>query len=132
MSMSDPIADMLTRIRNAILREHASVIIPFSNIKENIAKVLLSEGFIQGYSKQEARVGNELVVELRYDNKSEPIIRNIKRESKPGLRVHKGYSELKPLLNGQGIYIVSTSQGLLTDADCRAKKVGGEIICSVY
>lgn len=132
MSMSDPIADMLTRMRNAILREHASVIIPFSRIKENVAKVLLSEGYILGYSKQAAKVGEDLLVELKYDQKEEPVIRSIQRVSKPGLRVHKKYTELKPLLNGQGVYVVSTSQGLLTDADCRAKKVGGEVICSVY
>ncbi|MBT3226413.1 MAG: 30S ribosomal protein S8 [Deltaproteobacteria bacterium] len=131
MSMSDPIADMLTRIRNAILREHKQVTIPSSKIKENIAKVLAAEGFINDYNVQAAGVGNELVIQLRYDSKGEPVIRSVQRVSKPGLRIFKGAKEIKPLLNGQGIYIISTSNGVMSDAQCRQEMVGGEVMCAV-
>lgn len=132
MSMSDPIADMLTRIRNAILREHASVSIPFSKIKENISRVLKEEGFVGDYSIEDARVGQSLTIQLKYDSRGTSVIRKIDRVSKPGLRIHKGVDELKPLMNGQGIFIVSTSHGVLSDNGCRKMKVGGEILCSVY
>ena len=132
MSMSDPIADMLTRMRNAILREHEQVIIPSSLMKENIAKVLKSEGFINDYTVQAApRIGQELVISLKYTAKKEPIIRTIQRVSKPGLRIFKGFKSLTPLLNGQGSYIVSTSRGVMSDAQCKKEKIGGEIICAV-
>ncbi len=132
MSMSDPIADMLTRIRNAILREHDSVKIPSSKIKESIVKVLMSEGFINSYEVRPARIGEEIEISLKYDSRSEPFIREIKRVSRPGLRIFKGADEIKPLLGGQGIYVVSTSHGVLSDAQCRAKHIGGEVVCSVY
>ena len=132
MSMSDPIADMLTRIRNAILREHASVTIPSSKIKHNIAKVLKSEGFITDFEITSARIGEEIKVILKYDSKREPVIRKIERVSKPGLRIFKSAAEIKPVLGGQGIYVVSTSKGVLSDVQCRAMNVGGEIVCSVY
>lgn len=129
--MSDPIADMLTRMRNALLREHESVTIPSSNIKENIAKVLKAEGFIDDYAVQAAEVGTELVVTLKYTTKGEPVIRSLQRVSKPGLRVFKGFKSLKPLLNGQGIYVISTSRGVMSDAQCKELKIGGEVICAV-
>lgn len=133
MSMSDPIADMLTRIRNSILRKHEKVKIPFSNLKESIAKVLLSEGFINGYQKIDSEKNNhDLVITLKYESSGEPVIRNLRRVSKPGLRVHKGYQDLKPLLNGQGIYIISTSKGLFSDFVCRKQQIGGEVFCAVY
>lgn len=131
MSMSDPIADMLTRIRNAILREHKEVIIPSSKMKENVAKVLAAEGFIVDYEVQSAKIGIELVIKLKYDSKGESIIRSIQRVSKPGLRIFKGFKEIKPLLNGQGIYVVSTSKGVMSDAQCRQQMIGGELICAV-
>lgn len=131
MSMSDPIADMLTRIRNAILREHKEVTMPSSKIKENIAKVLAAEGFINDYEVQPAGIGISLVVKLKYDSKGEPVIRSVQRVSKPGLRIFKGAKEIKPLLNGQGIYIISTSKGVMSDAQCRQSMVGGEVICAV-
>ena len=130
--MSDPIADMLTRIRNAALRKHNKVKIPYSIVKENIAKVLLSEGFILSYNKKDVSVGSELEISLKYDSEGDCVIRKIKRISKPGLRVHKNYKDLTPLLNGQGVYIVSTSKGLVADAVCRSDKIGGEVLCSVY
>lgn len=131
MSMSDPIADMLTRMRNALLREHEKVTIPSSNIKENVAKVLKDEGFINDFIVQEATVGKELVISLKYTAKGESIIRELQRVSKPGLRIFKGFKDLKPLLNGQGIYVVSTSRGVMSDAQCKKEKIGGEIICAV-
>lgn len=132
MSMSDPIADMLTRIRNAILREHKTVTIPSSKIKENIAKVLQEEGFVEGYAVSPLKVGKELTINLKYDAKRVPVIQKIDRVSRPGLRVFKGFKEMKPLMNGQGVYIVSTSQGLLSDTKCREARIGGEVICAVY
>jgi small subunit ribosomal protein S8 len=132
MSMSDPIADMLTRIRNAILRQHSDVCIPHSKIKENIAKVLLDEGFISGFRTEKKEVGADLTVDLKYDRTGDSVIRKIDRESKPGLRIHKGFEALKPVLNGQGIYIISTSHGVVSDSFCRSNKVGGEILCKVY
>ncbi|MBU2646878.1 30S ribosomal protein S8 [bacterium] len=131
MSMSDPIADMLTRIRNATLREHKQVVMPSSKIKENIAKVLAKEGFITDYDVQPAEIGFSLILKLKFDSKGEPIIRSIQRISKPGLRIFKGFKEIKPLLNGQGSYIVSTSKGVMSDAQCRQEMVGGEVICAV-
>lgn len=131
MSMSDPIADMLTRMRNALLREHEEVSIPSSNIKENIAKVLKEEGFINDYIVKDAPVGKELVVTLKYSAKGDPVIRHLQRVSKPGLRVFKGFKSLKPVLNGQGIFVISTSKGVLSDAQCKKMKVGGEVICAV-
>lgn len=129
--MSDPIADMLTRMRNAILREHEQVTIPSSNMKQNIANVLMEEGFINDYTVEDARVGKELVISLKYTQKGEPIIRNIQRVSRPGLRVFKGFKSLRPILNGQGIYIISTSKGVMSDTKCKQEQIGGEVICSV-
>ena len=132
MSMSDPIADMLTRIRNAILRKHASVSIPSSKMKESISKVLKDEGFVHNYTVENEGLEKSLNIQLKYDSKGLPVIRKIDRESKPGLRIHKGFREISPLLNGQGIYIVSTSKGVVSDGQCRKDQVGGEILCSVY
>ncbi|OGG99381.1 MAG: 30S ribosomal protein S8 [Candidatus Lambdaproteobacteria bacterium RIFOXYD1_FULL_56_27] len=132
MTMSDPIADMLTRIRNAVLREHRTVSIPFSTIKENISRVLKEEGFVEGYVVEEAKVGKNLTISLKYDPKGGSVIRKIDRVSKPGLRVHRKVEEMKPLMNGQGIFIVSTSQGVLSDNGCRRSRVGGEVLCAVY
>ncbi len=131
MSMSDPIGETRTRIRNGIVREHRSVTIPASKIKENIAKVLNSEGFIDSYSIEGENVEKRLTIQLKYDTRRDSVIRKIERISKPGLRIFKGFSDLRPLLNGQGIYIVSTSKGLMSDRQCKENRVGGEIICAV-
>lgn len=132
MVMSDPVADMLTRIRNGLLREHEEVCMPFSTIKENIAKTLHREGFIKAYDVQ-ADTGSfkQLSIKLNY-NKGVSVIRKIDRVSKPGYRVQKPYKAIQSLLNGQGAFIVSTSKGVLSDRECRQHKVGGEILCSVY
>ncbi len=134
MSLSDPIADLLTRIRNACLRKHKIVSIPFSKIKENIAKLLLNEGFITSFKvvEQQETKDNSIEIELKYDKNKSPVIRKIKRVSRPGLRIYKGSSELMPQLGGQGLFIVSTSKGLLSDAECRQKGIGGEVLCLVY
>ncbi len=131
MSMSDPVADMLTRIRNAILRKHDNVQIPFSNLKENILKVLVEEGFVSSFTKEDGQSFSSLNVTLKYVSGSS-VIRKLERISKPGLRKYNGYKELSPVLSGQGVHIVSTSKGVLTDQGCRDRQVGGEILCTVY
>ena len=128
MSMSDPIADLLTRIRNACLRKHKEVLIPYSKTKENIINVFFKEGFIKKIEKIE----NTLKVFLKYDDENNSVIRKIQRVSKPGLRHYRKVDKITPLMNGQGVFVVSTSQGLLSDTECRKRKIGGEIICLIY
>jgi small subunit ribosomal protein S8 len=130
MSMSDPIADMLTRIRNAQLTERATVVMPSSKVKIAIAKVLKDEGYIDGY-----KVGGEeqkpvLEIALRY-YAGKPVIEKIERVSKPGLRIYKAKDDIPPVMNGLGIAIVSTSRGVMTDRAARATGVGGEVLCIV-
>lgn len=133
MSMTDPIADFLTHIRNALMRKHASVASPASRIKADIARVLKEEGFINDWSVFDDDNGKPRIrVELRYDRHGDSVIRGLKRVSRPGLRKHAGCEELVPVLNGQGIAIVTTSKGLLTDLACREQKVGGEVLCQIW
>jgi small subunit ribosomal protein S8 len=133
MPMTDPIADFLTHIRNAIMRRHATVESPGSRIKTEIARVLKEEGFIQDWNAAEDKRGlPRIVVSLKYDPEGGSVIRGLKRVSSPGLRRHASYRELPAVLNGQGITIVSTSHGLLTDFQCRDQKIGGEVICRVW
>lgn len=134
MSVSDPIADMLTRVRNACARKHKMVLIPFSKIKENIAKLLLEEGFITAYKitvQQETKF-NLIEIELKYNATKDSVIRKIKRISRPGLRIYKSSNEFTYQLGGQGMLIISTSKGILSDAVCRQKGIGGEVLCLVY
>ena len=129
MSMSDPIADMLTRIRNGQSANKASVAMPASKTKQSIAQVLKDEGYISDFSVSED-AKPELTVSLKYfDDKS--VIETIKRMSRPGLRVYKNKDELPKVLNGLGIVIISTSKGMMTDRAARAEGIGGELICSV-
>ena len=131
--MTDPIADFLTHIRNAIMRKHATVESPSSKLKEEIAKVLKREGFIEDFSQSKTAKGHpQLVVTLKYDNKGTSVIRGLKRVSSPGLRRHAGFGKMRPVLNGQGVAIVTTSKGVMTDFECRDQKVGGEVICHVW
>ena len=132
MSMSDPIAAMLTRIRNSLLREHKSLSLPSSLIKERIAEVLKKEGFIENFHVHPEKVGRTLEIVLKYDSNGDAVIRKINRISRPGLRVFEKYDGFKPVLNGQGIYIVTTSKGVMSDEECRKQKLGGEILCEVY
>ena len=129
MSMTDPIADMLTRIRNAQLSERATVTMPSSKVKIAIAKVLKDEGYIDGY-----KVGGDarpmLEIALKY-YAGRPVIERIERVSKPGLRIYKSKDDIPPVMNGLGIAIVSTSQGVMTDRKARATGVGGEVLCIV-
>ncbi len=129
MSMSDPIADMLTRIRNAQAVGHKEVSMPASKLKAAIADVLLSEGYIEGF-RQEGEAKKVLHIALKY-YAGRPVIEYIHRVSKPGLRVYKPCDEITKVMNGLGVAIVSTSKGVMTDYKARALKVGGEIICHV-
>ncbi len=129
MSMSDPIADMLTRIRNAQLAEKVSVSVPKSKVKVAIAQVLKDEGFIEGYvSKEDGKPS--LVIGLKYFG-GKPVIEKIERVSRPGLRIYKAAKEIPSVMNGLGVAIVSTSRGVMTDRKARENGVGGEVLCVV-
>lgn len=130
MSMSDPIADMLTRIRNGQRAQKASVTMPSSKLKAAIAKVLQDEGYIEGYSVRDNAGKAELDVALKY-YAGRPVIERIERISRPGLRVYKGSDKLPRVMNGLGVAIVSTPRGVMTDRAARAGRVGGEVICYV-
>jgi len=129
MSMSDPIADMLTRVRNGQAASKSEVVMPSSKMKIAIAKVLKDEGYIQDYSVSDD-AKPQLTISLKYFQ-GEPVIDTVKRVSRPGLRIYKGKDELPNVLNGLGIVIVSTSKGVMTDREARAAGFGGEIICTV-
>jgi len=130
--MTDPIADMLTRIRNGQQAKHESVIIPSSGLKEELARILSEEGFVGEISTDDGEQGRELEVALKYVEGRVPVIRRIERVSKPGRRVYCSKDDIPVVLNGLGVAIVSTSQGVLTDRRCRELGVGGEVICQVW
>jgi len=130
MSMSDPIADMLTRIRNAQLAKKRSVKMPSSNIKLSIANVLKDEGYISDFSVVSDNSKNTLEIALKYYS-GDPVIERIKRISKPGLRIYKSSKNLPDIMNGLGIAIVSTSEGVMTERKARAIGIGGELLCTV-
>ena len=130
MSMSDPIADMLTRIRNAQMVGHQEVKMPASKLKSSIAAVLKDEGYIEDFAQREKEGKSELVVSLKY-YAGRPVIEKLERISKPGLRVYKGRDNLPKVMNGLGIAILSTSRGVMTDSKARATGVGGEVLCIV-
>jgi small subunit ribosomal protein S8 len=132
MTMTDPIADMLTRIRNAFRASHELVDIPSSKMKISMAKVLKSEGYIKNFKIISDGRHRLIRIFLKYDEEGESIIGGLKRISKPSCRVYKGYGDIPKVLNGYGVNIVSTSKGLLTDAQARKMKLGGEILCSVW
>jgi len=130
--MTDPIADMLTRIRNGNNAKHDSVDIPASNIKKELAQILLNEGFIKGFDVIEDGKQGIIRVELKYGKYNEKVLSGIKRISKPGLRVYVKNDEIPRVLGGLGIAILSTSKGILTDKDARKEGIGGEVICYVW
>ncbi len=130
--MTDPIADMLTRIRNAVSVERPTVEMPISKVKIGVAEVLKREGYIWDWKAEEAEPIGQLHIDLKYGNSGEKVIRRIKRVSKPGCRVYSKSKDLRPVLNGMGIAILSTSQGLMSDRECRQQKVGGEVLCEVW
>jgi small subunit ribosomal protein S8 len=129
--INDPISDMLTRIRNAIRIERPFVDVPSSLLRKSVADVLKREGYIWDYSEVEAEPAKILRIELKYGPNGEKIISSVKRVSKPGRRVYAKCAELKPVLNGLGISIVSTSRGVFSDREARQHKLGGEVLCEV-
>jgi len=132
MSMSDPLADMLTRIRNAVMAKFDSVEMPTSTVKVDVAKVLKSEGYIGNYTVVPGKIQGTLKIDLKYGPSNESVITGIKRVSKPGLRQYAKADALPKVLNGLGIAIISTSKGVVTDKAARALNTGGEIICEVW
>ena len=132
MSMSDPLADMLTRIRNAVMVKFDSVEMPSSNVKVSVAKVLKEEGYITDYAVVKDDVQGTLKIDLKYGSSNESVITGIKRVSKPGLRKYTDANSIPKVLNGLGIAIVSTSRGVVTDSTARSLNTGGEIICEVW
>ena len=133
MSMTDPIADMLTRIRNGLSAEHDTVAIPASKMKIEIARILKQEGYINGYSVEgETAKEKTITVELKYGPDKEKVITGLKRISKPGLRVYAKGDNVPRVLNGLGIAIISTSKGLMTDRDARKQNLGGEVVAYVW
>ena len=132
MSMTDPLGDMLTRIRNGQLANKSTVMAPASKLRSNVLEVLKREGFIRGYSKDEVRPGiTELIIELKYHEGS-PVIREIRRVSTPGCRVYSKIKDLSRVYNGLGISILSTPRGVMSDAEARGANVGGEVLCKVF
>jgi small subunit ribosomal protein S8 len=132
MTMTDPVADMLTRLRNANAAYHDSVIMPYSKIKSHIAQILQQEGYISGWNVQDAEVGRSLVISLKYGPTRERSIAGVKRVSKPGLRVYAKKDSLPRVLGGLGIAIISTSSGLMTDRQAVKRGVGGEVLAYVW
>lgn len=132
MTMTDPIADMITRVRNANTVKHETVDIPASNMKKSIAEILLNEGFIKGYDVIEDGKQGIIRIQLKYGKNSEKVISGLKRISKPGLRVYARKDEIPKVLGGLGIAILSTSNGIVTDKEARKLGVGGEVICYVW
>jgi small subunit ribosomal protein S8 len=130
MSMTDPIADMLTRIRNAQMVGKTVVEMPSSKLKASIAEVLKDEGYIEGFAVREKDGKPELEISLKY-YAGQPVIEKIERVSRPGLRIYKGREELPKVMNGLGVAIVSTSRGVMTDRKARATGIGGEVLCIV-
>lgn len=130
---TDPIADYLTRIRNAVAANHRVVEIPASNLKKEITKILFDQGYILSYKFDDSTAQGVIKIALKYDKiTKEPVIKDIQRISKPGLRKYAGANELPRILNGLGIAIVSTSHGVMTGKQAKADKVGGEVLCYVY
>ena len=132
MQMSDVIADMLTRIRNANDAKHQTVDIPASNMKKSIADILAKEGYIKGYQVIEDGKQGIIRVTLKYGVNKAKVIRGLKRVSKPGLRIYAGYEDMPKVMNGLGIAIVSTSKGIMTDKQARTLKIGGEVLAFVW
>lgn len=131
MVTTDPIADMLTRIRNANQQKHETVSIPYSNLKNNLANILKNEGFVTDFVVNEEGNHKNIVITLKYKG-NERVITGLKRVSKPGLRQYAKVNEIPKVLNGLGIVVLSTSQGLMTDKEARAKNIGGEVLAYIW
>jgi small subunit ribosomal protein S8 len=134
MTMTDPIADMLTRIRNANVAMHDDVTMPSSKLKESLAAVLQKEGYIRAFhvEQEEGKPSKTLVIDMKYSEARERVITGIRRVSKPGLRVYTKADAVPRVLGGLGVAVVSTSKGLLTDREARSQRIGGEILCYVW
>ncbi|KKI98860.1 30S ribosomal protein S8 [Prochlorothrix hollandica] len=133
MAVNDPIADMLTRIRNSNLARHQTTLVPCTRMTRSIAQVLQSEGFIVSFDEEGEGIKRNLVISLKYKGKNrQPTIKVLKRVSRPGLRVYANRKELPKVLGGIGVAIISTSQGIMTDREARRQGVGGEVLCYVW
>jgi len=132
MNVTDPIADMLTRIRNASSARHKELSLPSSRVKREIARILVEEGFIESYETQPDGVQDKLLLRLKYADGRTPVVSGIKRISKPGLRVYARKTEIPRVLGGLGLAILSTSHGIMTGSDARKQNLGGEVLCYVW
>ena len=132
MVVNDPISDMLTRIRNAQIARHDSLEMPASNMKKNIAKILLDEGYIKSVEHRNDGIQGSIKIQLKYMDKKQPVIVGLKRISKPGLRVYAQCEELPKVLGGLGIAIISTNKGVMTDKQARLNNLGGEVLCYIW
>lgn len=130
--MTDPIADMLTRIRNAVRVEHPHVEMPTSKVKRGLADVLKREGYIWDWVETDDQPVKQIRLELKYGPSGERVIQHIKRVSKPGRRIYSKSNDLRPILNGMGISVISTSSGVISDREARQKKIGGEVLCEIW
>jgi len=130
--MTDPIADMLTRIRNAVRVERPTVDLPMSKVKRGLAEVLKREGYIWDWEEVEDKPSNQIRIFLKYGPNGERVIRHVRRISKPGRRVYSGSTKLRPVLGGLGISILSTSRGVISDREARQRNLGGEVLCEVW
>ena len=130
--MTDPIADMLTRVRNALMVNKETVEIPSSNMKKAIADIMLAEGFISDVKLVEDGYNGKLVLTLKYAGKKQPVINGLKRVSKPGLRTYAGVENMPKAMNGMGIAVISTNKGIMTDKQAKAANVGGEVLCYIW
>ena len=132
MLITDPIADMLTRIRNALTAKHEDVLVPASTVKKAIAEILLDEGYIKSYDIREVGVAKYIHIDLKYGPNKQRVITGLKRISKPGLRIYARKDQLPKVLNGLGIAIISTSRGIMTDREARKQGVGGEVLAYIW
>ena len=132
MLITDPIADMLTRIRNALTAKHEDVLVPASTVKKAIAEILLDEGYIKSYDIREDGVAKYIHIDLKYGPNKQRVITGLKRISKPGLRIYARTDQLPTVLNGLGIAIISTSRGIMTDREARKQGVGGEVLAYIW
>ncbi|MBP1642475.1 MAG: rpsH [Acidobacteria bacterium] len=132
MSNMDPVSDLLTRIRNAHLAKHDRVDVPTSSLKTEICRILRDEGFIRNYKLVEQRPQSVLRIFLEYDENGTPAISHLRRISKPGRRIYRGADQIRPVLGGRGLGVISTNLGVLSDAQAREQRVGGEILCEVW
>ena len=132
MSMTDPIADMLTRMKNAIMAEKKDVAIPLSTIKLDIAKILKEEGYISNFRVDKTQLPAQLFVELKYSSKKQNVIEGLKRISKPGRRVYTEVDKVPKVLDGLGVAVISTSQGIVTGKECKKRNIGGEVLLYVW